>query len=131
MRWYSNTVLEMAQGVFNSVSFAEGRFRKAYKGKWTAPPSLAGKEIVVKECKDSYTWSPTDWDTTKKIYSKAQELANAFNRDMRPSYDIKFTDFQVCQVISSSTGSGPKQNEYVAVDEFIPGDFTKWCNNYG
>ena len=119
------------RGVFNPSPFAEGRFRKAYKGKWTAPPSLAGKEIVVKECKENYTWKESDWNTTKMIYSKAQELANAFNRDMRPNYPIKFTDVQICQVTSSSTESGPQLNEYVAVEEFIPGDFTKWCNNYG
>ena len=119
------------QCVFDQSPFAEGRFRKAYKGKWTAPPSLAGKEIVVKKCKENYTWKESDWNTTKMIYSKAQELANAFNRDMRPNYPIKFTDFQICQVTSPSTESGPQQYECVAVEEFIPGDFTKWCNNYG
>ena len=85
----------------------------------------------MKECKENYTWKESDWNTTKMIYSKAQELANAFNRDMRPNYPIKFTDVQICQVTSSSTESGPQLNEYVAVEEFIPGDFTKWCNNYG
>ena len=119
------------EGRFNRESFAEGRFRKAYTGVWTAPPSLFGKEVVVKKCKGSYTWSPADWDTTKKIYSKAQELANTFNRDMRPNYPIKFIDVQVCRVTMSSTESGPQQKEYVAVEEFIPGNFIKWCNNYG
>lgn len=120
----------MSTGIFSQVSFAEGRFRRAYKGKWTAPPSIAGREMVVKECKDSYTWSPSDWKTTEKIYSKAQQSASIFNRELNPNYSIQYTEFQVCQV-TSSTGAGPQLNEYVAVEDFIPGQFTKWCNNYG
>ena len=59
---------------FKGVSFAEGRFRTAYMGTWTAPPSKSGKKCVVKEEKDSYTWKSTDWDTTVKIQKKAIEL---------------------------------------------------------
>lgn len=125
----------MSTGIFSQVSFAEGRFRRAYKGIWTAPPSIAGREIVVKECKANYTWSPSDWKTTEKIYSKAQQSASIFNCKLypnyiNPNYSIQYTEFKVCQVTKSS-GAGPQLYEYVAVEDFIPGQFTKWCDNYG
>ena len=45
---------------FSPTSFAEGRFRRAYKGTFTEPPSKKGKQCVAKEKKASYTWAATD-----------------------------------------------------------------------
>ena len=118
---------------FMPNSFAEGRFRRAYKGEYTSPPHMRGKEIVVKELKASHTWKATDWDGTVKIHTKASELARGFNAvSSGTNYPIRFTDIDIFQVTSrSDPNRTPKVGERVIVEDYIRGDFKKWCNNYG
>jgi len=118
-------------GTFESTSFAEGRFRLAYKGTITSPPPKAGHKIVVKKSKESYTWKATDWDQTKEIYGIAKTMASSYNRVHNCTFSIRYVDLQVFVVTKSNSESGPKLNEYVLVEDFLPGSFTKWCNNYG
>ena len=122
---------QLKEATFESQKFAEGRFRNAYEGTWLNPPERKGQKCVVKEKKDTYTWNPTDWDTSVKIHKKAQELAGSFNVSLKPSHQISFTEVDVLQVVESDSLSGPRLNEYVLVEDFIPGNFKKWCNNYG
>ena len=119
----------MSSGVFYSEHFAEGRFRLAYKGEYTAPPEKAGQKCVVKKLKDNYTWSATDWDMTLKLQEEAQKLAKGFNEFSRTDHPIIFTDV-VSWIVTKSTGQ-PKLNEYVVVEDYIPGTYKKWINNYG
>ena len=114
---------------FESNHFAKGRFRLAYKGTYTAGPKK-GRKCVVKENKESYTWNSTDWDTTTELQKKAQKLAQEFNSEGTCNKSIKFVDVEVGCVTQSPTGK-PKLNEYVVVEDYIPGSYTKWCNNYG
>ena len=117
---------------FSSTSFAEGRFRRAYKGTWTGPLWDAGRTCVVKECKESYTWEPTDWETTVKVTEKAKELASAFNSKTGTSHPISFTDVYVMKVVvDNNPQTTPKLNEYVTCEDYIDGKYEKWCNNYG
>ena len=118
---------------FDSTPFAEGRFRLAYKGIYTAPPSKTGRKCVVKENKDSYTWKSTDWDKTTEIYDLSRGMAASYNQEHNCTLSIRYVDISVQRVISPkfNTQSGPSQNEYVLVEDYIPGEFTKWCNNYG
>ena len=120
----------MEATTFSSVSFAEGRFRRAYKGTCTAPPSKRGKEIVVKELKDSYTWDAADWDVTLRIHKKASQLSRGFNSFSRTNYPIRFTVYNVTNQ-STDPNSRPKLGESVIVEEYIAGEFKKWCSNYG
>ena len=85
--WFDD---QQKRATFESQKFAEGRFRNAYKGTWTNPQERRGRKCVVKEKKDTYTWNPTDWDTSLKIQKKAQELADSFNLSSH-SYQISFT----------------------------------------
>ena len=117
---------------FESEKFAEGRFRNAYMGTWTSPPSKAGKKCVVKEKKDEYTWEAADWDMALKTQAKAQQLATAFNSANKTNYPISFADISRQIVITQEAGSsGPQKDEYVIVEDYISGEFKKWCNNYG
>jgi hypothetical protein len=116
---------------FSKTSFAEGRFRRAYKGTYTGPPSKRGKQCVVKESKENYTWKSTDWDMVVTLYDESKKLAGKFNAFHRSSRSIKFTDVEVEMVISRNDSGTPKLNEYVLVEDYIPGDFKKYCNNYG
>ena len=116
---------------FSSTSFAEGRFRRAYMGTHTAPPQKAGQKCVVKELKESYTWEASDWDMTLNIHKEAQKLAQEFNQYSNTNYPIEFTDVSVQRVTSKGSTATPKLNEYVIVEDYIPGQFKKWCNNYG
>ncbi len=121
--------VEMAT-TFSSTSFAEGRFRRAYKGIFTKPPSKEGMQCVVKEKKASYTWAATDWDIAVEVYKKAQSLADNFNKELPCTKKVMYVNAEVQKVTKSLHGT-PKLNEYVLVEDYIPGKFTKWCNNYG
>ena len=92
-----------------------------------------GKEIVVKELKDSYTWDAADWDVTLRIHKKASQLSRGFNSFPRTNYPIRFTEITVHNVYNQSTDpiSRPKLDESVIVEEYIAGEFNKWCSNYG
>ena len=117
----------MSEAKCNPEPFAQGRFRYAYKGNWTAPPSKAGQPCVVKKFKDSYTWERTGWDTTLEIYSKAQEYANNFRGGR-----VEVTGCDVHKVTrSSNPPRGARLGEYVVAEKYLEGDFKKWCNNYG
>lgn len=117
---------------FNLNKFSEGRFRNVHMGKWVRPKSKEGQQCVVKHLKDSYTWKQTDWDTTEKIYKEAKELANQFNTSTKTRKPIIFTDMCVmkCEKTDHTTAA-PRLNEYFTVEDFIPGQYVKWCNNYG
>ena len=120
------------EATFNDISFAEGRFRTAYMGTWIKPQRKAGKKCVIKEKKDTYAWKSTDWDTTMKIQKKAIELAEGFTCSSSCRQKIVFADAMVMMVSQRpSVTSHPKINEFVIVEDYIPGIFKKWCNNYG
>ena len=123
---------EDRRATFESQSFAEGRFRRAYRGTWTAPPREAGHPCVVKELKEGYSWEPTDWDTTIKITERAKELAAPFNAEIHTNKPISFTDVHVLQVnFNPDPYKRPMLNECVTCEDHIPGTFKKWCSNYG
>ena len=118
-------------GTFCSTPFAQGRFRFAFMGHYTEPPWKRGNKIVVKKLKESYTWNPSDWDTTVKIHKKAAELAQGFDAFSRRNL-IRFTKVSVFQVTSQGDPNGTaKLGENVIVEDYIEGTFKKWCNNYG
>ena len=100
-----------------------------YMGTYILPWEKAGMKCVVKERKDTYTWEPTDWDTTMKIQKKAEELANGFKLSTFP---ITFTKVDMVRVTEvPDPNSTPRLDEYVIVEDYIRGEFKKWCNNYG
>lgn len=123
---------DFATTEFESESFAEGRFRRAYKGIYTSPRKKAGQQCVVKILKDSHIWEPTDWNTAIKIQEEAQNLAEDFNKFTRKKHPpIKFTEVRTHRVTEQEKNATPKLNECVIVEDFIPGNFKKWLSNYG
>ena len=100
-------------------------------GTYTSPPEKAGQKCVVKELKESYAWKETDWDSTLEVHKESQRLAEEFNKYSRSNYPISFTDVCVQRVISQNPNKTPKLNEYVIVEDYIPGEFKKWISNYG
>ena len=119
------------QVLFDPTHFAQGRFRLAFKGVYSKPPSKRGKEVVVKKSKGTCTWYPSDWDTTKKIHEKAAELAQGFNQVSKPRYPICFTEISIIKVTSRPSPSAARLGECLIVEDFIEGEFKKWCSNYG
>ena len=114
---------------FETTHFSAGRFRLAYKGTYTKPYYKKGRKCVVKEMKDTFTWKRTDWDETVDIVKQSQELAKGFNSYSNNNRPVKFADVAI-HTVTQSAGR-PKLNEFVAVEDYIPGDYVKWCNNYG
>ena len=119
---------------FEEHCFAQGRFRYAYKGTWIEPQDKKGQKCVVKKKKTHIAWKLTDWDTSLEIREKAQELADNFNFSLEPPFNyslVSFAALYVHQVVEKDSSSGPKLYEHVLVEDFIPGNYKKWCNNYG
>ena len=82
--------------------------------------------------KDRYLGHPSDWDTTVKIYTKASELAQSFNEYSKTDHPVSFTGVDVVFVSCLFDQSAvPKIGEYVVVEDYIEGEYKKWCNNYG
>ena len=101
-------------------------------GTWTKPLSKIGQWCVVKKSKETFTWKEKDWDTTKAVQEEAQTFADEFNNHFRTNYPIRFTEVNVLQVTSvPNLKDAPKLNEYVVTEDYIDGEFKKWCNNYG
>ena len=121
--------------VFETTPFAEGRFRLAYKGVYTSPPQKEGGNCVVKRNKDSFAWNSTDWNQTIQIYDLSRSLASAFSPTCNGVASIRYVDVSVYPVTSVggsiSVAHHVRLNEFVCVEDYIPGYFTKWCNNYG
>ena len=117
---------------FEPKHFAEGRFRRAYMGTWHEPYWKKGERCVVKELKDDFTWKPSDWDTTKLVQEEAQKMAKDFNVFSKANNPVKFTEVDVMKVTQRSDPEAtPRVGESVVVEEYIEGEFKKWCNNYG
>ena len=106
-------------------------------GKYTSPLEKAGQKCVVKELKENFTWEASDLDMTLKIHTEAQELAVKFSQYIIKypttiTKSLSFTDIYVLQVIRNpDPNTRPLLNEYVIVEDYIPGEFKKWINNYG
>ena len=106
---------------FEEVHFAEGRFRKAYKGHWTTPEKN-GQKCVIKRMKSGCVWAASGWDSTLKVYNRAGKIAKQFNES---NYPICFTSIGKYVVQDSYP------TEYVVAEDYLEGEFIKWCNNYG
>ena len=106
---------------WNNVPFAQGRFRYAYKGKWTSNyPIKPGQYCVVKKFKDSYTKDISRWEITVNMQIKAQEMAKKFG------CKIEYTDCDVIRCIRSNDATASvRMNEYVAAEDYLEGDFIK------
>ena len=117
---------------FSSNILAEGKFQRVHQGTRVKPMSKKGQQCVVKHLKTSFTRKQTDWDTTIKIYDEANKLSNKFNSYAETSRPITFTGVDVMRYVEATPESaGPRLNEYVVVEDFISGEYTKWCNNNG
>ena len=76
-------------------------------------------------------YNNTDLYFCYNIHKKASELAQGFNSFSRTIYPIRFTEITVHKIIRSAPNSRPKLGESVIVEEYIAGEFKKWCSNYG
>ena len=77
-------------------------------------------------------WEATTWNETVKINERAIELSKKFNAEVSPSRPISYTAVNVQKVVQrSQPNQRPLLNEYVVCEDFIPGEFNKWCSNYG
>ena len=110
---------------FDAEPFAEGRFRYAFKGHYTKHPTKQGQRLVVKKFKNSYCWEQNGWDETLKIYSRAKEYASGFGNG------IEFTECEIGLITEVGSSTKTLINEYTINEDYLEGEFTKWCNNYG
>ena len=62
---------------------------------------------------------------TTKIYPKAAEYAKKFG------HGIQYTECFLGQVSEAGDSTEVALGEFVAHEEYLYGEFVKWCNNYG
>ena len=112
----------------NLILIYVGRFRKAYRGEIIAPSHLKGIGIVSKKMIGQTLMTPNSWDQTIQLTDRARELVKKFNQ--LHSTDITFTQVHEFTV---TAGDGPevRLGEKLGVEDYIPGYFQKFCNNYG
>ena len=118
------------KATFSSISFAEGRSRRSYKGTYVAPSSKKGQACVVKEYKTKYMWAKGDWDKDMSLQKKAKELAKKFNEVTSTKRPIYFVDCDAWRVSESTSGT-PKLGEWCLIEDYLSGDWTKWSTNGG
>ena len=114
-------------GSFNSYHFGEGKFKYAHKGLYQRHPTKAGHPCVVKKMKNQFVIRSTYWDKTIEMYSLSRKLAASFNQKHNCNYSIRFVDVEKCLVRSHETPI----TEYVLVEDYLEGKFTKWTSNNG
>ena len=122
---------QFVAGEFDPVPFAEGRFRLAYKGIYTDPPSKKGMSCVLKEEKSTQLWGHNGWKKIVNIYKIAKSLAEEFNKEELSSKTVEYVDVVAGKVDRTKYAGGPKVDEVFFVEDYLPGEFTKWCTNYG
>ncbi len=115
---------------FEPEPFAQGRFRYAYKARWTEYSSKpAGTTCVVKKFKNTYTYESSGWDNTMLMYSRSKDMACRFG------HKLEYTDCEKLHVRKDAVGCDgartPRPDEYIVAEEYLEGEFIKWCNNYG
>ena len=67
----------------------------------------------------------------KRDLETSKQLASGFNSFSNTNKPVKFADVEIQQVTKVADNSRVRLNEYITVEEYIPGDYIKWCNNYG
>ena len=121
------------RAVFDPNYYSHGAARVAHKGQFTHPSSLCGKEVVVKEFIRERAYLKSDWTLDVETSQKAEELAAKFNTVSNTDRSIHFEDVIPLKVSGNSwwheatTGV----DEWVVVEKFLVGKYTKWLSNNG
>ena len=121
---------EVVAGEFEVVPFAKGRFRLVYKGVYATPPSEKRQECVVKVERDEHSVGHAFGRPSIEIHDMAKSLAKDFNQEKRTSKSIEYADM-IAGKVDHPTYHSLRNGEVVIVEEYVPGNFKKWCNNYG
>ena len=108
---------------FETVPFAEGVSRYAYKGVMVRPSERKGEKVVVKKFRERYVKYKKDWDTDVQVAKTAEQLAQKFNRVSKTTRPINYKLLNPMKVKNSE--------EWVAVEYFLHGEYTKWLSNAG
>ncbi len=122
---------EPVSGSFEKNLYAEGRHRTIYKGVYHGPPHKRGKECILKEEKGLKARVSPTYKTTLQIYKIAQNLAEEFNRERISHMALEYVDADVSFSDFTQYDGGPREEQGYLIEDFIPGKFMKWCNNYG
>ncbi len=131
--WAPKNIIIYYQGAYTREedTVAEGRFRYAYLGVYTAPPDKAGKNCVMKRKKETYIWNRTNLKETQQIQDISKKLAVDFNQYSKTDKPVKFVDVEVVHVKKVGSSTKDRLYEWVTTEDYIPGAYMKWCNNYG
>ncbi len=117
-------------GIFAETPFAVGCYRVVYKGTYTAS-SKEKKLCVYKEDKDPMAWAGHDYKTRLEVHRIAKGLADSFNNEKISGMAIEFANISAYFCDSKKWSGCTREDSVIVVEDFIPGKFRKWCNNYG
>ena len=118
--------------VFEALPFSKGASRFAYRGKlYRSPEDKNPKEIVVKKFINKIARCKSDWALDIKSTKQASELAAGFNGVSGTDRPIKFREMILMKVTKSTPLCNVKVGEWVVVEEYLHGKYTKWLSNEG
>jgi hypothetical protein len=131
---------------FERYSFAEGTFRKAFRGRLTSKCPLRGQRIVVKALKCGIAHNFSDWKLDEEMMKEAKAYAEEFNQiplDVTPRRMIRFPawvdtgrvfdrpGFKFLGLFGDGGNYGVLMNEKVLVEPHLEGRFEKFNSNGG
>ncbi len=120
----------MVSGSFEKTPYAEGRYRLVFKGVYESPVHKQGNGCILKMEKSLSIRSTSDYKTTLQIHKLAKRLAEEFNKERISPKTLEYVDIDACIVEAAKYLGGPENYAYL-IEDFIPGNFMKWCNNFG
>eukprot|EP01083_Nonionella_stella_P030595 83858_1 len=119
--------------VFKSKPFAQGAFRYAYSGLINGG-ARRGDKVVIKKWKSRHVFDGNFWDSDLKCYEKAKELIDIWNAmdNKTEIYEISIPRKRICTTRKAKCEDHEVDlDEYVLVEDYLPGDFKKWNSNSG
>jgi hypothetical protein len=134
------------EGEFEQYSFAEGTFRKAFRGRLTSNGPLRGQRIVVKALKCGTAHNFSGWRLDEKMMTEAKAYAEEFNKiplDVTPRRMIRFPawvdtghvsdrpGFKFLGLFGDGDNYGVLMNEVMLVEPHLEGRFQKFNSNGG
>ena len=130
--------------VFNDTYFSQGASRYAFKGKLIGNGPRSGDPCVVKVFKQTYAKSFDEWVPDLEASNVAKKWTRKWNNEAIPLLHLnqrKEIDFVVPVIArvddkTMKTCFGRKNNlikpqEYLAIEEYISGDYQKFNANGG
>ena len=114
-----------------AVPFAKGEFRLAYKGEIsrTIGGLKKGQKVVIKSWIKGHAMDVGSWADHLKCERELEQLASDWNKLDLSGYIYETVKSLEGQSVGKVGDGSVLKNEWVLVEPFLEGDWTKWNSN--